>query len=249
MAHLHPVYDTNDPFVVDVDSSLITYSSEKVPVLIQMDHNSERYTFEMSRYVDGHDMSKCDLVQVHYINISSENTRIKQTGIYTATDLKVSENNENKVTWTWLVSQNATQYVGSLNFAVRFACTSGSKIEYSWNTRVYSSIPVLVSIGNESVIVNQYEDTLQQWYLELLSAGTSGVNIVVEAKNEALAEINDAATTTVNAAIENAKTQVVELSSDEIIEAVRQDVLVTSREEIIEDVLSRIPIYNGEVIE
>ena len=245
MAHLHPVYDTNEPFVVDADSGLITYPSGGALVLIQMDHNSERYTFKMPRYIDGHDMTKCDLVQIHYINISSENTRNKRSGIYTVTDLKASTDDENTATWTWLVSQNATQYVGSLNFAVRFACTSGSKIDYSWNTRVYSSISVLVSIDSSDFIIEQYDDILQMWYMELLISGTSGVNMVVDARDAALASIDSAA----NAAAEQVTTDIINMATNDITESVKQEVLIESREEIITEVLERIPIYNGEVVE
>lgn len=249
MAHLHPVYDTDPHFVVDTDTRSITYPSGDKLILIQMDHNSQRYTFEMPRYIDGHDMMLCDLVQIHYININSENTKVRGTGIYIVTDLQLSEEDENTVIWSWLVSQNATKYIGSLNFAIRFACSSGSKIDYSWNTRVYNGIAVSTSINNNDLVIEQYEDTLQAWYMELLFTGTSGVNIVAEARDNALTVIDEAANSAATEAANSAINNIIDASTESITETVRQNVLVTARDEIVEDVLARIPIYNGEVIE
>lgn len=237
MAHLHPVYDTDPHFVVDKDSRTISYPAGTKLVLIQMDHNSQRYTFEMPRYIDGHDMTLCDLVQMHYININADNTKVRGTGIYIVTDLQVSPDDENTVVWSWLVSQNATKYVGSLNFVARFVCSSGSKIDYAWNTQVYSAISISRSIDNTDLVVEQYEDTLQAWYMELLYAGTSGVNIVNDAANKAATE-----------AAQKIKETATQISTDEIMESVRNEVLVTARDEIVEEVLKKIPIYNGEVV-
>ena len=249
MAHLHPVYDADPHFVVDKDTRIISYPAGTKLVLIQMDHNSQRYTFEMPRYIDGHDMTLCDLVQMHYININADNARIRGTGIYLVTDLQISPDDENTVVWSWLVSQNATRYVGSLNFVARFVCTSGSKIDYEWNTRVYSEIAISTSINNNDLIIEQYDDTLQAWYMELLSAGTTGVDIVTEAKDNALAAIREAADSAATEAANSAIDKIVNTSTESITETVRENVLVTAREEIIQEVLNRIPIYNGEVVE
>ena len=86
MAHLHPVYDTDPHFFVDSTSRVISYSSKEKLLLVQGDHNCQRYTFEMPRYIDGHDMKLCDRVEVHYTNIDSRNGKGQSYGLY-----KVSE--------------------------------------------------------------------------------------------------------------------------------------------------------------
>lgn len=189
MAHLHPVYDDDPHFSINSSSREITYESNEKLIIIQGDHNSERYTFEIPKTVDGHDMTLCDLVQVHYINIDSGNSRERNTGLYKVDDVQVSPDDENTLVFSWLISQNATKLVGSLNFVVRFACTSGSKIDYSWSTSVFSSVTIATSIDNAGLIVEQYADVLESWYMELLSAGTMGVNIVTDTANKALADI------------------------------------------------------------
>nr|DAU02050.1 MAG TPA: hypothetical protein [Caudoviricetes sp.] len=276
MAHLHPVYDTDPHFSINPDSRVITYMSTDKLIIIQEDHNSERYTFEIPRYVDGHDMMLCDQVQVHYINIDSENSKNRGTGVYKVTDLQLSPDDENVVVCSWLISQNATLYVGSLNFVLRFACTSGSKIDYAWSTGVYSSVTISKTIDNAELVIEQYADVLQAWYMELLAAGTTGVNIVVEAQNEALARlaageteaglkalenikaaeatsienVNKAEATRINAAeteaINNIKA--VEATAIQNVKNTEADTIENEKEELIQELLTRIPSYNGEVV-
>ena len=191
MAHLHPVYDDDPHFSIDPDTREITYQSKENLIIIQGDHNSQRYTFEIPRYIDGHDMILCDSIQVHYINLDTGSGRNRNTGVYKVTDIATSTDDENTLVFSWLISQNATKLVGSLSFVIRFACTSGSKIDYSWNTAVYSSVTIATSVDNAELVVEQYADILESWYMELLMAGTSGVSIVDQAKLEALKSIGD----------------------------------------------------------
>lgn len=124
MTTRHGVADTDNHFIIDPVTRTIINKSGKL-VLIQHDHNSERFTFECPRYVDNHDMSLCDSIQIHYINIGTGSQ--KSYGIYQSKDINVETiNGEETITFSWLVSCNATKHVGKLNFVVRFACYSGS---------------------------------------------------------------------------------------------------------------------------
>lgn len=58
-------------FLIDPVTRAITTSSEKLHVM-QFDHNSERLTFEMPRYIEGHDMSVCNQVEAHFLNIDGK---------------------------------------------------------------------------------------------------------------------------------------------------------------------------------
>ena len=55
MAHLHEVRDTDKHFVIDPTTRAITNNSGK-NVLMQGDHNSEIYTFEIPKMVEGHEL-------------------------------------------------------------------------------------------------------------------------------------------------------------------------------------------------
>ena len=191
MPHLHPLYDSDPHFSINADTRIITYTSPEKLILIQGDHNSEIVTFDIPRYIDGHDMMLSDVVQVHYINIDSNNSHNRNSGIYEVLDLQVSPDDENFCVCSWLISKNATLFVGPLTFTLRFACTNASKLVYVWNTAIYNGIPVSNGIDNSDIIVEEYADILESWYWEFVSAGTTGVNVVVEAKDKAISEIED----------------------------------------------------------
>lgn len=230
MAHLHPVYDTDPHFSIDSTTRGITYESKEKLVIVQGDHNSQRYTFELPRYIDGHDMMLCDLVQVHYINIESGG-RGRGTGVYKVTDMQLATDDQNTVVLSWLVSQNATKYVGSLNFVLRFACTSGSKIDYAWSTTVYSAVAIITSIDNADLVVEQYADVLEQWYMDLTMAGVSSVDTIYAARD---------------AAVEKAKTDI-NTAKAAAIQAVQE---TDPDDDFVKKVADKIPVYgeDGEIL-
>ena len=167
MPHSHPIYDSDKHFVIDPITRNITTNSSKL-IIMQYDHNSERFTFEIPRVIEGHDMSLSDVVRVHFINIGSIKTNTN-SGVYEVDDVEVSSDNPDIITFSWLISGAATKYNGSLNFAIRFYCLSDeSEIEYSWGTNIYSGIKVSNSIDNSETIVEDYVDVLEQWKQEVI---------------------------------------------------------------------------------
>lgn len=167
MPHSHPIYDSDKHFVIDPITRNITNNSSKL-IIMQYDHNSERFTFEIPRVIEGHDMSLSDVVRVHFINIGSIKTNTN-SGVYEVDDVEVSSDNPDIITFSWLISGAATKYNGSLNFAIRFYCLSDeSEIEYSWGTNIYSEIKVSNSLDNSETIVEDYVDVLEQWKQEVI---------------------------------------------------------------------------------
>ena len=173
MAHVHSLYDTDPHFRIDPATRNIVNMSGKV-VLIQHDHNSERFTFEIPRYVDGHDMSMCNVVEVHYINGSSSQ---KVYGLYPVADLQVDPNDEKYVICSWLLSRNCTELVGALNFMLRFKCTTGETIDYDWGTNIHSGITISQGIYNSDYIADEYVDVLEQWKNDLEGTGVTMTGI------------------------------------------------------------------------
>ena len=161
--HKHEVTDTDLHFKIDGLTRLITNMSEVNTVIMQGDHNSQKFTFEMPKMIDGHDMTKCDVVEVHYINEAVK-------GAYKVTDLQPDSIESDTLKFSWLISNNATQNIGTLNFAVRFMCTSNGEVDYVWHTAFYTGVTISQSLDNGTVIVEENIDLLQQWYNELISA-------------------------------------------------------------------------------
>ena len=201
MAHAHIVSDSDNHFVIDPISRQLSNNSKKT-ILMKTDHNSEQFTFELPRMVEGHDMSLSNKVEVHYININSK-TREQSTGIYNVADFGVDAEDDTKVLGTWLVSREATKYAGSLNFVIRFACLSADNVEeYAWNTAIYAGITIADTIENTETVVEDYVDILRQWLDTIENAGSSGKVYVIT---------DDGTITELGEMVNNFSTQVTEL--------------------------------------
>lgn len=191
MAHLHSVHDTDTHFTINAVTRQIRNDSSKKTTLIQYDHNSERFSFDLPRYIDGHDMLLCDRVEVHYINIDST-TQEQRTGLYEVDDLAADPTRADTLTCSWLISQNATGLVGALNFLLRFCCTSGGAVTYAWNTAISSGITISAGLSCAEEVVTEYPDILAQWRAELFEAGGDAVHNVQTAQADAVAAIAEA---------------------------------------------------------
>lgn len=216
MEYNHNIIDDDPHFVIDADTRAISYASEKNPVLVCGDHNSERFTFELPKVIDGHEMIACDAVQVHYINVDGSGTVEPSVGAYEVQDKQLSDDGE-KMIFSWLISQTATTYAGTLSFAVKFICRAeNGSTEYVWNTIPYVGVTISSGIDNDEIIVEEYYDVLETWYNQLVTAGSnsieaindvkeSGVKAVEEAKNKALSEFDAQVKESFDARVEQLK--------------------------------------------
>lgn len=167
MALKHSVYDSDTHFSINPISRAIKNESTTKTGLIQYDHNSERFTFEMPKVIEGHDMSQCDIVEIHFVNIDAK-TQVESRGVYPVEDMQIDGTDSNVVIFSWLISQNATMYVGNLNFLVRFACVDDDgTLLYVWNTAVHTGISVSNGILNSEFVLEQFADVLEKWRKEI----------------------------------------------------------------------------------
>lgn len=175
MAHDHPVHDDDLVFVIDPDSRTITkQSSSGKTQLMQYDHNSEVFRFEMPIMIEGHHITQCDIKQIHYINTgtgTSVSNRESNVGIYEIEDIEIIDDIDGpRLRFDWLVSQNATQLVGDVKFQIKFGCTdpdSPGVVDYMWGSQVYSAVEILPGINNTDIVAVEYVDILQQWKEEI----------------------------------------------------------------------------------
>ena len=180
--HKHPVYDTDLHLIIDPVTRSVNNNSGKT-VLMQNDHNSERFTFELPRYIEEHDMTLCNIVEVHYINISGTNKSEQSSGIYSVDDLSISRDDENVVAGTWLVSRNGTVYPGSLNAIFRFACVDEDthEITYQWFSDIYTGLKISKGIYNTDTLTEDNDtDILAAWKQEVISAAQENAKIITD---------------------------------------------------------------------
>ena len=182
MSHTHNVYDGDNKFIIDGISRAIKNASQSKTTVMQFDHNSEIFGFELPRYIEGHDMTECNRVEVHYLNIDTS-TNKENEGIYLVNDLAVSETDDTMLTFSWLIGQSATKLVGSLHFLVRFMCLTDDVVDYVWNTSIFTGIYVSKGIYNSKIIAEQYIDTIKAWENRLKavenSIGSSGISPIL----------------------------------------------------------------------
>lgn len=167
MERLNNIYDCDLHFVINPATRVITNESGKGR-LIQYDHNSERFTFDIPRFVEEHDMSMCDKIEIHYINVSGSKNE-QSADVYLVDDIQVNAISDNVASFSWLISANATKYAGTLNFLVRFVCLDGEKIEYAWNTGIFSGITVANGMNNGETLIAEYSDVLEVWKREIFA--------------------------------------------------------------------------------
>ena len=175
MTHNSKIKDTETHFIIDPETRAITNTSAGNNIIVQYDHNSERFTFEIPKIVDGHDMSESTEVRIHYRNASSANLS-KTNGVYIPDDLSVAEGDENTLTFSWLLSSAATQYIGYLYFSIQFVCLDGETVEYAWNTGIYKDITVIESINNIDEVIAENVDALTAYKREIINEVVGTIN-------------------------------------------------------------------------
>lgn len=171
MAHKHPVYDTDKHFVIDPITKKISTECPKVAIP-QHSKKSERFTFEIPKTVEGHDMSLCNVVELHFQNIEAANKSNKSIGVYKVDDLKAEGET---VFGSWLVDDDATVYVGGLMFALHFSCVADNgTVEYNLPTLSYSAITVGETVWNSETIAKEHPDIIAQFEARIAALEQNG---------------------------------------------------------------------------
>ena len=194
--HSHPVPDTDAYFVIDPITKQIENTNRKNTVIMQYTHNSERLTFELPRYIDGHDMLECTSVTVNADNVEA----VESDGVEEVeprvnpdapdiTDLRIHPNDPEKAICSWLISRNSTQLAGILSFHIEFKCVdSNGNVVYEWSTDNYDEIEVRARKKNGEAAVVEHTDLLEQWRTRIFGAGDSVMaNITAEGEAQVAA--------------------------------------------------------------
>lgn len=159
----HKVIDSDVLFNVDPFTRKITSEDSQKNIIMQGDHRCERFTFQIPRFIEGHDMFECNVVQVCYINSENKKKDNKHiTGVYLVDDVELDEENE-CLTCSWLISSNATKYAGTLSFMIRLSCLTGTDVDYRWNSDSYNDIYIAESLNSDLSFEIEHIDVIEQW--------------------------------------------------------------------------------------
>ena len=186
MAHNHDIFDTDVSFVIDPITKAITTESSKL-YLVQYDHNSELYTFEIPRKVEGHDMADSDEILISYENMTKKKDQVN-TG-ETLADSVVAEDDVLK--FTWRITRNSTQLAGYLTFSVTFRChDEDNNIIYEFGTDTFKRITVIEKKRFTQAIIENNPDLIAQIRKEVLEDAVTEDDLS-DAINTALARAKD----------------------------------------------------------
>lgn len=198
------IIDDGKVFVIDKDTKEI---SGEMLIISQFMNKSERVTLKMPRYIEGHDMLLCNYVTIHYDNVSTDRESVN-SDVYEVGDLKLKEGTDDVLTFTWLITSNATQLVGTVEISVHFDCLTDGVSVYSWGTTVSRLIRILESKNNSPSVIANNSDILQQHtdkidkLNENVEALSKKHNGDLQAANERIDTANDEIAKT-NKAVEN----------------------------------------------
>lgn len=116
-------------------------------------------------------MSLSNRIEVHYINVDRR-TKATSRDIYIADDMAVDGD---KLTFSWLISGNATKYYGRLNFIILFECLdSDGNYTYKWNTEICKLLTIGEGISNTEAVAEDYSDILEKFKNEILGEAAEG---------------------------------------------------------------------------
>lgn len=167
MAHLHEVRDTDNHYKINPLTMEIESGTPEKNTLQQGDHACEIYTFELPKKIEGHDMTLCNLVEIHFINIAADKAN-KSEGVYKVKDMAVAEDEEGTLLFTWEVREEATMFAGSVNYRIKFACVDENGIyTYRKWTKVFKGVLIEEGFDNAESIEKEHSDILSEWEARL----------------------------------------------------------------------------------
>lgn len=175
--HTENLVDNDRKFLIDPQTRTIKNASYDKE-LVQYDSSSEVFTFEMPRYVEGHDMGTAKNVKVYYVNKGASEEIVDSTDV--TSTLKITDDGTNTAVFSWTIPANATQHEGTLDFAVTFTCPEVSP-DYIWSTKIYSGIVINKGLRNSSEIIKRDPDAFDA----ILTRVSEVENKVESAENKA----------------------------------------------------------------
>lgn len=155
-------YIIDDDTIIRIDTKTKNFETDvlKNTTLIKGEHQSERLTFCMNRFVENKDLLECDKIEIHYINVGSSNN--SSQGIYTVTD--ATQTSTDEIQFSWLISRNVTLYSGIVRFVIKFTnVDDDNKITYLWSTNINKDLSVSDGLDCDDVVDEEYIDILARW--------------------------------------------------------------------------------------
>lgn len=163
MSHIHEVRDVDAVFILDGVTKALTQAAGETHIT-QNDHNSEIITFKIPRFIEGHDMMLCDLIEVHGRNVNdatSAGARKTNKAIAKIKGLSSSPDDSEFLLGTWSVTKEFTQLAGTLSFKLKFACYGEEDtFDYVLNTQYCEELTIYESSDSTDSVVETNSEVI-----------------------------------------------------------------------------------------
>lgn len=104
-----------------------------------LDHRAEQLTFEGPRTIDGHDVARCGVKWIGWVNAKGESGSAPLESLEVDGDL---------IRFRWTISAEVTASPGRISFAVHFMDLDGSGAAvYKWSTTACTDVRVIETVG------------------------------------------------------------------------------------------------------
>lgn len=161
------VQEVNDEIWFDIINRTITLKEGQSiqDVLVHNDANSRNFGFMIQRYFEAEDLSTKN-IRIHYIN------SLNQSDFAEAHSIEIVGDNEDVLSFQWLIGAKVCLEVGNVSFAIEFWDDSGyalfttpMKVSISESIDSFSTIPDPEENWYESLIakIKNTEDDLQDY--------------------------------------------------------------------------------------
>lgn len=166
--------DSDNHFIIDSITKTISSQGGKKE-FGRGAHNSDVITFECDRYIEGHDMTLCNVIRIHYLNGNNP-------GTYDVNDMAVKSDDDTKATFTWTITSNVTASLGKIRFAIAFKCVQeDDSVSYCMPTKINEELSVFDTIDNSETVVQENYDILEQWKQDLFDISEREIGEAVAA--------------------------------------------------------------------
>lgn len=190
-------------FSVYPDSRKLYLKSGVLNPLVERDHNSDSFTFEVPKVIDQMDLSDCNRIQIHFTN--SNCGGLKSIDYYEVEDsiIYVDPEGNEFIQFDWTVPAQATNYAGVLCFAIRFMLIDGDgEIQYELNTGIFTSIKVERGLNNSKQLIVDHSDVIEKLKSDLYKAMDTAVAKTEEAASH-YPYVNDITNTWMNWSVDD----------------------------------------------
>lgn len=155
------IQEVNDEIWFDIINRTITLKEGQSvkDILVQNDANSRNFGFMIQRYFEMEDLSTKN-IRIHYVN------SLNQSDFAEAHSIEIVGDNEDVLSFQWLISAKVCLEIGNVKFAIEF-----------WDNDGYAlfTTPMMITVSESVYSFGTIPDPEDDWYKSLIDKIESAI--------------------------------------------------------------------------